>query len=75
MFQANATFHPYSLFNYVENPQMQAQGTSFIYKAIEDGKLIPNIDRIYPMEDYREAWEYLSQPRTKHGKVMIETGL
>jgi hypothetical protein len=27
------------------------------------------------MEDYREAWEYLSQPRTKHGKVVIETGL
>ena len=75
MFQANATFHPYSLFNYVEDPEMQTNGTNFVYKAIEEGTLVPNIDRIYPMEEYREAWEYLSQPRTKHGKVVIETGL
>ncbi len=75
MFQANATFHPYSLFNYVEDPKMQARGTAFVYKALEDGKLKPNIDRVYPMEKYREAWEYLRQPRTKHGKVLIETGL
>jgi len=75
MFKANATFHPYSLFNYVENPLMQTKGTAFVYKALEDGKITPNIDRIYPMEKYREAWDYLSQPRTKHGKVVIETGL
>ncbi len=74
MFQANATFHPYSLFNYVEDPVMQARGTSFVYKALEEGKVIPNVDRIYPMEQYRDAWEYLRQPRTKHGKVVIETG-
>ena len=36
MFQANATFHPYSLFNYVEDPQMQAKGTAFVYNALED---------------------------------------
>ena len=75
MFQANATFHPYSLFNYVEDSRMQAKGTAFVYKALEDGKLAPNIDRVYPMEEYRDAWEYLSQPRIKHGKVVIETGL
>ena len=75
MFQANATFHPYSLFNYVEDPLMQERGTAFVYSALEDGKLTPNIDRVYPMEGYREAWEYLSQPSTKHGKVVIETGL
>ena len=75
MFQANATFHPYSLFNYVEDPEMQTKGTTFVYKALEDGKLKPNVDRVYPMEKYREAWEYLSKPRTKHGKVIIVTGL
>ena len=75
MFQANATFHPYSLFNYVEDPLMQAKGTNFVYKAIAEGKLVPNIDRTYPMEGYIEAWEYVSQPRKKHGKVVIETGL
>ena len=75
MFQANATFHPYSLFNYVEDANMQIKGTAFVYNALRDGKLLPNIDRVYPMEGYLEAWEYLSQPRSKHGKVVIKTGL
>ena len=33
MFQANAVFHPYSLFNYVEDLDMQAKGTAFVYDA------------------------------------------
>ena len=28
-----------------------------------------------PMAEYRNAWEYLKEPRDKHGKVVIETGL
>ena len=75
MFQANATFHPYSLFNYVENPKMKERGTDFVYKSLKEKKLKPNIDKVYPMEGYRDAWEYLKEPRSKHGKVIIETGL
>ena len=75
MFQANATFHPYSLFNYVEEPSLKNKGTSFVYSALKEGKISPNIDRIYPMEKYRDAWEYLRNPRERHGKVVIETGL
>jgi NADPH:quinone reductase-like Zn-dependent oxidoreductase len=75
MFQANATFHPYSLFNYVEDPEMVAHGTAFVYDALDQGKISARIDRVYPMEEYREAWKYLSKPRKNHGKVVIETGL
>ena len=75
MFQANATFHPYSLFNYVENADMKKRGTDFVYKSLKEKKLKPNIDRVYPMEEYRNAWNYLKEPRNKHGKVVIETGL
>ena len=75
MFQVNATFHPYSLFNYVENAEMKNRGTDFVYKSLKEGKLKPNIDRTYPMEEYRNAWEYLKEPRDKHGKVVIETCL
>ncbi len=75
MFQANATFHPYSLFNYVENPDLKVKGTTFVYNALKDKSISPTIDRVYPMEAYRDAWDYLSKPRDKHGKVVIETGL
>ncbi|MCR5856707.1 zinc-binding dehydrogenase [Mesorhizobium sp. J428] len=75
MFQKNAVFHPYSLFNYVEDPLMCERGKAFVYEMLAAGRLKPSIDRVYPMEKYIEAFDYLSQPRTAHGKVVIETGL
>jgi len=75
MFQKNAVFHPYSLFNYVEDPEMCARGKAFVYDMLAAGRLKPSIDRVYPMEQYVEAFDYLSQPRKTHGKVVVETGL
>ena len=75
MFQANAVFHPYSLFNYVENPELCARGKEFVYSALASGKIAPRIDRVYPMEGYREAWDYMKAPRKTHGKIVVETGL
>lgn len=75
MFQKNAVFHPYSVFNYVDDPQMCAKGKAFIYRVLEEGRIRPRIDRVYPMEQYVEAFDYLSRPRERHGKVVVETGL
>ena len=75
MFQANAVFHPYSLFNYVEDAELCAKGKEFVYEALASGGIKPRVDRVYPMEGYREAWDYLRQSRTTHGKVVVETGL
>lgn len=75
MFQANATFQPYSVFNYVEDEQMCARGRAAVYGMLEKGVIRPSIDRVYPMEQYVEAFDYLSRPRKTHGKVVIETGL
>ncbi|MEO1226798.1 MAG: zinc-binding dehydrogenase [Pseudomonadota bacterium] len=75
LFQANAWFHPYSLFNYVEDAEMCAKGKAFVYDALASGAIAPRIDRVYPMEQYRDAWDYLKAPRTSHGKVVIETGI
>lgn len=74
MFQANATFKPYSLFNYVEDDAARARGVAFVTGALADGRLAPQIDRVHPMDGYRDAWAYLSQPRETHGKVVIATG-
>ncbi len=75
MFQANATFHPYSLFNYVENKNLKEKGTTFVYNELKKGSILPNVDRVYSMEEYRDAWDYLKNPRDNHGKVVIKTGL
>lgn len=75
MFQKNAVFHPYSLFNYVEDAAMCAKGKAFVYDMLAQGRIRPSIDRVYPMEKYVEAFDYLSRTRSTHGKVVIETGL
>lgn len=75
MLQTNTTFHPYSLFNYVENPETINRGINFVNQALADGKIKPQIDQVFPMEGYRDAWEYVASVRTSHGKVVIETGL
>jgi NADPH:quinone reductase-like Zn-dependent oxidoreductase len=75
MLQKNAVFHPYSLFNYVEDPDMCARGKTFVYDSLARGRIRPRIDRVYPMEQYVEAFEYLSKPRKNHGKVVVTTSL
>lgn len=72
LYQANATFKPYSLFNYIEDPKWKQIGLDFVYKALASGEIKPTVDRVFPMEQFREAWEYLRSPRANHGKVMIE---
>jgi len=71
LYQANATFKPYSLFNYVENSEMKEKGLDYVYKALQSGDIRPNIDKVYPMKEYQDAWRYLLEPRRAHGKVMI----
>ncbi|MFK7956819.1 MAG: zinc-binding dehydrogenase [Lysobacterales bacterium] len=75
MFQTNTGFYAYSLFHYVQDPAMCEKGKERVYAALADGSIRPRVDKVYPMEGYKEAWEYLSQPRDTHGKVVIETGL
>lgn len=69
--QMNAVFHPYSVFNYVENPAACARGIAFVNDSIAAGQLSPLVDKVFPMEGYRDAWDYLRQPRKEHGKVVI----
>lgn len=75
MYQKNLWFHAYSLFNYVEDLESQKRGVDFVTKALESGELAPKVDRVFPMEEYIEAWRYLRGDRSSYGKVVIETGL
>lgn len=74
LYQANATFKPYSLFHYVEDAAWKKKGLDFVYGALQAGKIRPNVDRVFPMTEFKQAWEYLRAPRKRHGKVMIEVG-
>ncbi len=74
LYQANATFKPYSLFNYIEDADWQKKGLDFVYGALASGQIRPNVDKVFDMEEFKEAWQYLRAPRKNHGKVMIKVG-
>ncbi len=75
MIQNSLWFHAYSLFNYVEDKESCERGKAFVYSALSKGKLRPNVDRVYPMEGYIDAWRYLTGTRETYGKVVVDTGL
>ena len=75
LFQSNALFQAYSMFNYIEDDEMCAIGIEWLNKALAAGDVSPNIDRVYPLEEYVEACRYMREPRRTHGKVVIETGV
>ena len=64
-------FIPYSLFNYVGDPERCERGKAFVQKHIALGYLKPIIDKTYPMEGYIDAWDYMKNQRKSHGKVVI----
>lgn len=72
LFRANAVFKPYSVFNYVEDPEQRDRGVAAIRELLESGALRPRIDRVFPMEEYREAFDH-ARARDTHGKVVIAT--
>ena len=74
MFATNTSFHPYSLFNYVEIPEAYESARAFIYEQLASGNLKTQVDRVYPMEEYIDAWDYMRTSRSTHGKILIETG-
>lgn len=75
LFERDLWFNAYSVFNYIEEPIANARGIAFVNQAIADGKLAPNVDRVFPMEGYIDAWRYLKGDRQSYGKVVIETGV
>lgn len=71
LYQANATFKPYSLFHYVEDTESKRRGLDFVYSSLASGDIAATVDRVYPMGEYKDAWQYLRAPRKNHGKVVI----
>lgn len=72
MFQKNVTFQPYSVFNYVEHQEMRQRGVDYVNKNLTLKNISPNIDRLFPMNGYIEAWKYMKSTRSSHGKIVID---
>ena len=74
MIQNSLWFHAYSVFNYVEDEDARKRGLAFVHEGLKSGSLVPNVNKVFPMEGFVDAWRYLKGARTSYGKVVVETG-
>lgn len=68
----NAVIRPHSVYNYVNRNELRESGIAFVYKALEDGRIKPYIDRTFPLERFREAFAYQLAARNRRGKIIVE---
>ena len=73
-YQANATFKPYSLFNYIEDAEWKEKGLDFVYGALEAGQIQLYPNRVFQMEEFGRHEKYLRAPRERRGEVLIKVG-
>ena len=67
-----AHIHIHSLINYMPNLEIVARAKSYLLSAMESGELRPIIDKIYPFEDFEEAYDYM-RSGNQFGKLVLET--
>lgn len=74
MIQTNSILRPHSVYNYIDDPQWKQEAIDFISAAMQDGRLSVLIDRCFPLDDFRSAYEYQWAASTRRGKILINPG-
>ena len=67
----NVVIRPHSVYNFVNKKELRESGIDFIYSALETGKIKPLIDRTFPLERFREAFDYQLAASNRRGKIVI----
>ncbi|PKV95386.1 NADPH:quinone reductase-like Zn-dependent oxidoreductase [Amycolatopsis echigonensis] len=70
MCRARAVFHPYSMFNHVDDPGQRARGIALVSEAIRSGCLRPRVDRVFGFEHVVDAYRYM-QSGNQAGKIVV----
>lgn len=70
MCRARAVFHPYSMFNHIDDPRQRRGAVRFISDRITTGELTPRVDRVFPFEEAVEAYRYM-QSNQQAGKIVV----
>ncbi len=71
MIQASAIMRPHSVYSYINNPDLKREAIDFITDALADGRLKTLVDRTFPLDDFRAAYEYQLAGKNRRGKILI----
>jgi NADPH:quinone reductase-like Zn-dependent oxidoreductase len=70
LYQKAINCYYYSMYNHVMDTAQLARGKALIYGGIATGQLRPIIDRVFPLDQFREAYRHLFS-NTQTGKIVV----
>lgn len=60
----------YTLFEITTNPAKLEHAKQYIYEGLESGKLVPILDRVFPLDQIVEAHRYM-ESNQQNGKIIV----
>ena len=71
MIKAAAILRPYSVYHHIYDPEQRDRGVRFVFDAIQKGKLVPEVDKVFPLAAYKDAYDYQVKAEKRRGKIVI----
>jgi NADPH:quinone reductase len=69
-FQKGLTVRGYTIYEFVTDPVLRPKAERFVYEHLEQGKLKPKIDRIFPLTQIVQAHQRL-ESNQQLGKIVV----
>jgi len=74
MTEKAVVFMPYTLYNYIYDKEGRERGLKFCYDGLKSGQLRPFVEKVFPIEEFKEAFEYQQKATRRVGKLLISPG-
>lgn len=71
--QRAACLRPYSVYNHVYDKTSRQRGIEFVSRGLRDTKLSARVDKVYPLSEFRTAFEDHQRSTARRGKLVITT--
>jgi len=71
MTTTGTVFMPYTLYNYIYDKEARERGVKFCYEGFKSGKLRPFVEKVFPIEKFKDAFTYQQAATTRFGKLLI----
>ncbi|MEP0985083.1 zinc-dependent alcohol dehydrogenase family protein [Ekhidna sp.] len=71
--QKAACLRPFSVYNHIYDQASRERGIAFVYNALKQGYIKSYVEKVYPMDDFRQAFLDQLQSTSRKGKMVIST--
>jgi hypothetical protein len=67
--QKAAVFRPFSVYNHIYDKESRDRGIKFIHEAVVRGDLMPRVEKVFALRDFRAAFEEQRMSTSRRGMI------